>query len=344
MRAGRACLRGSDALRRALISAGRSCLTHWKGGCAPLGATHHRKGSCRDETNPTYSILEAPDARQNAILEKESLSEDIKLFRVYCPQIARYCRPGQFIVVRADERGERVPLTIADFDRDEGWITMVVQVVGVSSRRLDDFEAGDRFRDIVGPLGHPSEIENFGTVVCVGGGLGVAPVYPIQRALKEAGNNVIGIMGARTKDLLFWEERMRACADEVFITTDDGSYGEKGFVTTVLGRLIEAGERIDRVLAIGPPIMMKFVARTTESAKIKTIVSLNSIMVDGTGMCGGCRVEVGGETKFCCVDGPGFDGHQVNWDLLMRREAMYHPQERESHDRHLCRRERNADG
>ncbi|MBN1257772.1 MAG: NADPH-dependent glutamate synthase [Planctomycetes bacterium] len=261
------------------------------------------------------------------MLEKTLLCETITLYKVYNPVIAAKCEAGQFVVVRGDEQGERVPLTIADFDRQAGTITMVVQAVGVASSKFEKFDQGDRLLDIVGPLGHKSEIKNFGTVVCVGGGLGVAPVYPIQRALKEAGNNVISIMGARSKDLLFWEERMRSCADDLFITTDDGTYGEKGFVTTVLQRLIDAGQQIDRVLAIGPPVMMRAVAEVTRKPEIKTIVSLNSIMVDGTGMCGGCRVEVGDEVKFTCVDGPEFDGHLVNFDLMLSRLQTYRSEE-----------------
>ncbi len=285
---------------------------------------HENPGcACSDQPQKTYSILDAPDERWNRIMEKEDISDAIKVFKLFCPMIARYCAPGQFVVVRRDEKSERIPLTIADFDADDGSITLVVQVVGVGSHKLDEMQEGDRFQDVVGPLGHKSEIENFGTVVCVGGGLGIAPVYPIQRALKDAGNNVISIMGARNRDLIFWEERMRACADELFITTDDGSVGEKGFVTTVLRRLIDSGQKLDRVIAIGPPIMMKVVCDVTREPGIKTIASLNSIMVDGTGMCGGCRVEVAGETKFTCVDGPEFDGHEVNFELLMSRLKTY---------------------
>jgi len=292
-----------------------------------VSVPHPQDGTCDGALEDTYSIARAPDARQNLILEKENLCESIKLFKVHCPQIAGFCAPGQFLVVRGDERGERVPLTIADFDPREGWLIIVVQVVGVASQRLDEYEPGDRFRDVVGPLGHPSRIENFGTVACIGGGLGIAPVYPIQRALKQAGNHVISIIGARSKDLIFWEDRMRACCDELLVVTDDGTYGEKGFVTTALERLIKAGRRIDRAIAIGPAVMMRAVCRTTEPAGIETIVSLNSIMVDATGMCGGCRVSVGGETKFTCVDGPEFDGHQVDFNLLFSRLATYEKHE-----------------
>ncbi|MBN2713706.1 MAG: sulfide/dihydroorotate dehydrogenase-like FAD/NAD-binding protein, partial [Planctomycetes bacterium] len=299
---------------------------------------HHKDGgTCNGTPENTASILTETDPRQNLILEKKQLCDSIVLFKVHCPQIAWYCKPGQFIVVRGDEKSERIPLTIADFCPEEGWIVMVVQVVGVASRRLDSFNEGDRFRDIVGPLGHNSEIENFGTVVCVGGGLGVAPVYPIQRALKDAGNNVISIMGARNKAFVFWEEKMKACANDLFVTTDDGSYGNKGFVTTELQRIIDSGEKIDRVIAIGPPVMMKAVCDVTRPAEIKTIVSLNSIMVDGTGMCGGCRVEVGGETKFTCVDGPEFDGHAVDFPLLLSRLSTYRDHETEAKGRFSSR-------
>jgi len=296
---------------------------------------HHAEGRrCNGTTANTHSILDAPDERQNLVLAKTSPCETISEFRIRCPQVALFCRPGQFVVVRGDERGERIPLTIADFDREEGSITLVMQVVGVGTARLDTIEEGDRVLDIVGPLGHASEIENFGSVVTVGGGLGIAPVYPIQRALKEAGNRVTSIIGARTKDLLFWEDRMRASSDELLIATDDGSRGEKGFVTDLLKRLLDSGEKIDRVVAIGPPIMMRAVAETTRPSGTKTIVSLNSIMVDGTGMCGGCRVEVGGETKFTCVDGPEFDGHEVNFNLLMSRLGTYSDNEKLASSRH----------
>ncbi len=284
-------------------------------------------GGCSGTIDNTYSILDTPDENLNKILEKEALCDTISSYKVYCPAIAKSCEPGQFIVVRGDDKAERVPLTIADFDRDAGTITMVVQVVGVASKKLDKYGVGDRFRDIVGPLGHKSEIENFGTVVCIGGGLGVAPVYPIQRALHNAGNNIISIMGFRNKDLLFWKDRMEACCDKLLVATDDGSAGEKGFVTTLLQKLIDSGEKIDRVITIGPPIMMNAVTEVTRPAKIKTIASLNSIMVDGTGMCGGCRVEVGGVTKFTCVDGPEFDAHEVNFKLLLSRLRTYDREE-----------------
>ncbi len=289
---------------------------------------------CQVAGRNTFSILNASDERQNLILEKQSLADDINSYRVHCPGVASYGAPGQFVVVRGDETGERIPLTIADSDPAEGWITLVVQLMGAGTRKLDGLGEGDRLLDIVGPLGHKTEIANFGTVVIVGGGVGIAPVFPIQRAMQQAGNTVLSIMGARTQPMLFWEDRMRATCDRLFVTTDDGSYGEKGFVTTVLLRLIESGEKIDRVIAIGPPVMMRAVAETTRKPGIKTIVSLNSIMVDGTGMCGGCRVEVGGETKFTCVDGPEFDGHQVNFDLLFSRLSTYEQHEAVAYERY----------
>lgn len=289
-------------------------------------------GSCHGNDSNTYNITDIDDENLNKIIRKVDITPTIKEFEVYCPAISNYCKAGQFIVVRASEEAERVPLTIADYSTANGTITIVVQVVGVASAKIDKLGVGDRFLDVVGPLGHESEIKNFGTVVCVGGGLGIAPVAPIQKALKEAGNTIYSISGGRSKDFIFWEDRSRATSDEFFPVTDDGSYGEKGFVTNVLRRLIESGEKIDRVIAIGPPIMMKVVADLTREFGIKTIVSLNSIMVDGTGMCGGCRVEVAGETKFTCVDGPEFDAHDVNFDLLFKRLSTYKDTEKSLHD------------
>jgi len=278
------------------------------------------------------------------IVSVEDLAPQVKCYLLRTPEIARKRRAGQFVIVRVDEDGERIPLTIADSDPVAGTITLIVQEVGTSTGKMAARRAGDTLAGVVGPLGRPMHIECHGTTVCVGGGIGIAALYPIAVALREAGNRLISILGARNKDLLILEDEMRVVSEEVLICTDDGSYGEKGVVTGPLQELIQRGEQLDLVVAVGPAVMMKFVCVTTQEANIPTVVSLNSIMVDGTGMCGGCRVEVGGETRFCCVDGPEFDGHQVNWDLLMRRQAMYHPQERESHDRHLCRRERNADG
>ncbi|MDR0361112.1 MAG: NADPH-dependent glutamate synthase [Planctomycetota bacterium] len=296
-----------------------------------------RQHTCDGTPENTFSILYANDPRQNLITKKISHSDVVKEFHIHCPVVARSAQPGQFVIVRGDDRGERVPLTIADFDREIGNLALVLQVVGLASHKLDELEAGDRMRDVVGPLGHKSEIDTFGTVVCVGGGLGIAPVFPIQRALKNAGNSVVSIIGARSKDLLFWEDRMRAEADEFIATTDDGSYGEKAFVNQPLRRMLERGVKIDRVIAIGPPVMMRAVAETTRPFGVKTIVSLNSIMIDGTGMCGGCRVEVGGKTRFTCVDGPEFDGHEVDFPMLLSRLGAYREQEgaafREHRDR-----------
>lgn len=270
------------------------------------------------------------------ILKKQELSPGILEYDIEAPRVAKKALPGQFIVLRVNEEGERVPLTIADFDRERGIVTILFQVVGASTGLLASLKEGDSILDFVGPLGQPSELSNhMGTVVFVGGGIGVAPVYPIARAAHELGNKVISILGAKTKDILIFEERMRAISDEVLITTDDGSYGIKGFVTNAIEELIKRGEKIDQVTAIGPGVMMKSVAEATRPYGIKTIVSLNPIMVDGTGMCGGCRVQVGEETKFACVDGPEFDGHLVDFRGLMARGRMYRTQEAKEKD-HIC--------
>ncbi len=269
------------------------------------------------------------------IVTKKELAPRIKLFEVEASDIARKARPGQFIILRIDEEGERIPLTIADYDRKRGTITIIFQEVGKTTELLGQLEAGDFIQDFVGPLGCPSEIENFGTVVCIGGGVGVAPVFPIARALKEAGNRVISIIGARSREMLIWESEMRKASTELLVATDDGSYGIKGFVTDVLGEVLNR-EKVDRVIAIGPAVMMREVCRVTPES-IPTIVSLNPIMVDGTGMCGACRVEVGGRTRFACVDGPEFDGHQVNWELVLKRAKMFVEEERIALERGGCR-------
>ncbi|MDN5344264.1 MAG: ferredoxin/flavodoxin---NADP+ reductase [Clostridia bacterium] len=261
------------------------------------------------------------------IVKKEVMSPVIKLMEVEAPAVAAKARAGQFIILRLDEEGERIPLTIADFNRSRGTITTIFQEVGYTTQRLGALEAGDGLADFVGPLGQPSEIENYGRVICVGGGVGVAPVYPIARALKEAGNEVISIIGARTKELLIWEDKMRAVSDELLVATDDGSYGHHGFVTDLLKQVLEEKGNVARVWGIGPVVMMRAVAETTRPFGVPTIVSMNPIMVDGTGMCGACRVSVGGETKFACVDGPEFDGHQVDWQLALRRMNMYKDEE-----------------
>ena len=251
--------------------------------------------------------------------------------------VANAVKAGQFVVVRSDDYAERVPLTVADKNLEEETITLIVQVVGTATRKMDSLAEGDSFLDVVGPLGEATDITKVGTVVCIGGGVGVAPVYPITRAFKEAGNHIISIIGARTKEMLILEEEMRATSDKLYIATDDGSEGHHGFVTDVLKKLLADGQKIDEVVAIGPGIMMKAVAGITKEPGIKTIVSLNSLMVDGTGMCGGCRITVGGEKKFVCVDGPEFDGHQVDFDELMQRSEMYAREEHRAMWDHECR-------
>ena len=249
------------------------------------------------------------------IITKANLAPAVYEFVVDAPLVAHKCHPGQFVIIRTDEYSERIPLTIADFDREKGYITLIVQAVGNTTKHLcDTFNEGD-------------DMGKFGTVVVVGGGIGVAPVYPIARAYHELGNKVISIIGARDKDLVIWQDKMAAISDKLILTTDNGSAGRKGFVTDPLREMLEAGEKIDLVLAIGPVIMMKNVAATTKPFGVKTTASLNTIMVDGTGMCGGCRVMVGGENKFACVDGPEFDAHEVDFANLVMRQQMYKDQE-----------------
>lgn len=270
------------------------------------------------------------------IVYKEELSPGIFHMDIEAPRVAKKARAGQFIVLRVNEEGERIPLTIADFDVEKGTITLIFQVLGASTMQLSALKEGESIVDFAGPLGQPSEISgDMGTIVCIGGGIGVAPVYPIARAMHEAGNKVISIMGAKTKDILIFEDKMRAISDEVIVATDDGSYGVKGFVTTALQQLVDRGEKINQVTAIGPGIMMKSVCDATRPLGIKTIVSLNPVMVDGTGMCGGCRVQVGDEMKFACVDGPEFDGHLVDFNNLMSRGRMFREQETVAKD-HVC--------
>ena len=271
------------------------------------------------------------------IRKKECLSSGIYRYEIKAPRLARKTQPGQFVILRTDERGERIPLTVADFDQDKGSITLIFQVVGASTELLARMEEGDALLDLVGPLGQPSHIAaGIGTVVCVGGGIGIAPVYPIARGMKETGNRVISILGAKSRDILIMEEEMRAVSDEVLVTTNDGSYEIEGFVTTALTQLFERGERIDLIYAIGPVVMMKNVVETARPWGVKTIVSLNPVMVDGTGMCGGCRVEVGGKTKFACVDGPEFDGAVVDFAQLSARQGMYREMEAAARA-HVCR-------
>jgi len=273
------------------------------------------------------------------ILVKEDLGPVNKLMVIEAPEVARKAKAGQFVIVRIHEEGERIPLTIADYDCQAGTITLIFQEVGKTTIHLGTLKEGDELISFVGPLGLPSQIENYGTVVCVGGGVGIAPIFPIARALREAGNHLISIIGARQKELLFWEDKMRSVSDELIVCTDDGSYGRKALVTQPLKELLETRNDIGRIWAIGPAIMMKFTALTTQPFGVHTEVSLNSIMVDGTGMCGACRVEVGGKTRFVCVDGPEFDGHQVDWDLLLARQRTYLEEEKLAREKfeHECR-------
>jgi ferredoxin/flavodoxin---NADP+ reductase len=265
------------------------------------------------------------------IIRKKVLAPGIMvLLEVEAPLVAASCKAGQFVIVRQNETGERIPLTIADFSREKGTITLIFQVVGKSTDLMAQLNEGDFFQDVAGPLGRPSHIEKFGRVVMIGGGVGIAPIYPIAREMKNAGNEVISILGARNRDLLILEDEMRKVSSEIIITTDDGSYGRKGLVTDVLKGLMAERGKIDLVVAIGPMVMMMAVSETTREAAIPTVVSLNPIMVDGTGMCGGCRVEVGSATKFACVDGPEFDGHLVNWKLARQRSAMFTEEEKKA--------------
>lgn len=266
------------------------------------------------------------------IVEKRMLEPKVGWLEVEAPQIAKKRKAGQFVILRIDDTGERIPLTIADSNPEKGTIVLICQSVGKTSTQLNQLQTGDVIQDIAGPLGKPSHLENFGTAVCVGGGVGIAVAYPIAKALKEQGNKVISILGARTKELLILEEETRKVSDEIRITTDDGSYGMKGFVTDALQQVIDE-QQVDFVLTIGPTIMMKMVCKVTKPYHIKTMVSLNPIMIDGTGMCGGCRVSVGGKTQFVCVDGPEFDGHEVDFDLLMLRQRMYLDEEKRSLER-----------
>lgn len=261
------------------------------------------------------------------IVSKEALSKDVFRIRVEAPEVAKKHKPGQFVILRVTETGERIPLTIADSDPAKGLITMIFQVVGKTTMLLADRKVGESLADLCGPLGRPTHIENFGTVACVGGGIGIAPLYPIAKGLKKAGNKLITVLGARTKELLILEKEMGEIADRQVVSTDDGSYGVHGLVTDTLKKEIESDDPPKVVYAIGPLPMMKFVSKLTKEYNIPTWVSLNSIMVDGTGMCGGCRVTVGEEHKFTCVDGPEFDGHLVDFDELGKRLAFYREQE-----------------
>ena len=264
------------------------------------------------------------------ILDKKVLSETVKLIEIKAPMVAKKAMAGQFIILRIDETGERIPLTIADYDRKKGTITIIFMEVGKTTKQLGTLNKGDKLLNFAGPLGKESEIEKYGTVVCIGGGVGIAPLYPIIRELKNTGNHVISILGARNNKLLMLEKEIDKFSDELYIATDDGSKGIKGFVSDVLQKLIDEGKKIDIVWAIGPIIMMKVVANLTKKYDLKTIVSLNPIMVDGTGMCGGCRVTIDGKIKFACVDGPEFDGHKVDFDNLMLRNKRFLREEEKS--------------
>jgi NAD(P)H-flavin reductase len=264
------------------------------------------------------------------ILKKEKIGPNLNKFVIEAPLVPRNYQPGQFVVLKVDETGERIPITIAEADKGRGTITIFVQEVGKTTYKLGKLKTGELVSDVVGPLGHPAKVDKIGTVVMVAGGVGSAIVYPETKAFKEAGNYVISIMGFRSKDYVILEEEMKKYSDELYVMTDDGSYGKKGFTTDKLQELIDAGRRMELVVTIGPAIMMKKVSELTKKYNVKTIVSLNSTMMDATGMCGGCRVEVDGETKFACVDGPEFDGHKVNFDLLIKRLSTYEKQEREA--------------
>ncbi|HOG23232.1 MAG TPA: sulfide/dihydroorotate dehydrogenase-like FAD/NAD-binding protein [Candidatus Omnitrophota bacterium] len=266
------------------------------------------------------------------ILSKTKLNNDVEEMVIRAPYVARRCEPGQFIILRVDDEGERIPLTIAEYDSQKGTVSIIYQVVGFTTRKLSEKKAGEFIADFVGPLGKPTRLHAHKRVIGIGGGVGAAPLYPQLRKLSEMGTEVDLILGARNKDLIILEEKFRTFCKNIYITTDDGSYGMKGLVTDKLKELVEGGNQYDEVIAIGPLVMMKFVSLLTKQYNLKTSVSLNPIMIDGTGMCGGCRVTIAGETKFACVDGPDFDGHQVDYDELLRRQGMYKTEEN-----HACR-------
>lgn len=273
----------------------------------------------------------------NTILKKEQLSAQVFRFRIDAPKIAQKRKAGQFIILRSGEEGERLPLTIANGNAQEGWIEIIFQVVGLGTRLLSELQEGDSLTDLVGPLGKPTHIEKFGRCICIGGGVGIAPLYPIVCALKEAGNDITTIIGARNRSLLILENEMKACSDRLFIATDDGSYGHHGFVSDVFNKLVSEGQKYDFAIVIGPAIMMKVTTGLTVKQGIKTFASLNPIMIDGTGMCGGCRVTVHGRTQFACVDGPEFDASGIDWALLVKRLDSYKTFEAESIKKHECK-------
>lgn len=270
------------------------------------------------------------------ILEKKQIAPQVHLMKVLAPDVAKAAKAGQFIILRIDETSERIPLTIADFDAGEGYVTIIFQEMGKTTKQLAKMTDRDVLLDFVGPLGKPADVRKLGTVILVGGGVGIAPVYPQVKAYRDAGNKVISVIGARNKDLLILEDEMQAASDELYIATDDGSKGHHGFVTDVAKKILDSGEKIARIVVIGPPILMKVAAGMTAPYGVETIVSLNPIMIDGTGMCGGCRVSVGGETKFACVDGPEFDAHKVDFNLLMSRLGLYRPEEAQCQENHQC--------
>jgi len=278
----------------------------------------------------------------HTIVKKEIVTERTWHLRVEAPLVARKCQAGQFLILRIHENGERIPLTIADWDREAGTIDIYFQEIGASTELLATLGEGDTILDVVGPLGNPSHVEKLdGTFVMVGGGFGIAAGYPVARAYKEAGNRVIAVLGAKTRGLLICEEMLKAICDEVYVATNDGSYGRQGMVSDVLQGLLDEGEDIRLIFPVGPPIMMKVISQMTLPLKIKTVVSLNSVMVDGTGMCGSCRVTVAGKTRFVCSEGIDFDGHEVDWDEMMSRQKMYSRQEAEAlehyHEHGACR-------
>lgn len=270
----------------------------------------------------------------NKIIKKEDLNKNVVKLVIEAPRIAVKRKAGHFVIVKIDDKGERIPLTIADADAAAGTITLIIQKVGVTSHKLGMMEEGDMLTDVVGPLGHATEIANEGTVLCAGGGVGIAPLLPIARAFKEAGNRVVSVLAARNKELLILEDEMKACSDELIIMTDDGSYGKQGLVTHGMEEFLNA-EKVNLAVTIGPAIMMKFAALTTEKFNVPTIASLNTIMVDGTGMCGACRVSVDGKTKFVCVDGPEFDAHKIDYDEMIMRLGAYEEEEAEAYQNYL---------
>ena len=266
------------------------------------------------------------------IVRKEALKPTVILYEIEAPMVAKKAEPGQFIILRVDENGERIPITIHDYDREKGTVTIIVQTVGVTTEKLSHKQQGEFIQDFVGPLGRPTETEGKKKVCVVGGGVGCAIAYPVLKKFHDCGAEVHAVVGFKNKDVVILEDKFKSASDVMKLVTDDGSYGEKGLVTDALKQLIEEGNQYDEIFAIGPAIMMKFVSKTTEPYGIPTTVSMSPIMVDGTGMCGGCRLTVGGETKFACVDGPDFDGHKVDWDESLKRGKMYFDWERHKHE------------